>query len=248
MKKLFYLILAALLLTGAGLDAQTPYTKTFSPDGIVANRTGWSFWYMPTGVADTLNIKISCIDTMMYSHTPHQHAHDELFIVLEGDAILYMNGEETLLHPGDGLICPGNSTHNIQRTDPSRPIKYMMFTREARDRSGQVPHPFFKKDYKAADCLVRFRKNRNFWYLSPKQTLGDMNVRNVFVRGKKVRKNPAGGQLAYVIMEGTAMVTVDGVPVRLPENSVCYVPKGSASSIVALSDRLRYLEVRTAAK
>lgn len=243
-RSLFFLA-AALLLTAPVLVAQTPYTKTFSQDQVVPNRTGWSFWYMPTGVADTLNIKISHVDTLMYSHTPHSHTHDELFILLEGDAILHLNGEETVLHTGDAMICPSNSSHNIQRTDPKRPIQYMVFTQEARDRSQQKPYPFFKKNYKAANCLARFRKNRSFWYLSPAQTLGGMNVRNVVLRGRRVRKNPAGGQLAYVILEGTAMVVVGGEPVRLPANSVCYAPKGTPSSIFPLSKRLRYLEVRT---
>lgn len=244
---LFFLA-AALLLTAPVLVAQTPYTKTFSQDQVVPNRTGWSFWYMPTGVADTLNIKISHVDTLMYSHTPHSHTHDELFILLEGDAILHLNGEETVLHTGDAMICPSNSSHNIQRTDPDQPICYMVFTQEARDRSGQQPYPFFKQDYKASDCLTRFHKGRSFWYLSPSRTLGGMNVRNVVLRGKKLRKNPAGGQLAYVVMEGSALITVDGVPVELPANSVCYVPKGTPSSISPVSGPLRYLEVRTSVK
>ena len=245
MKMRFPLLLAALLLAVPVLRAQTPYTKTFSRDQVVPNRTGWSFWYLPTGVADTLNIKISHVDTLMYSHTPHSHTHDELFILLEGDAILHLNGEETVLHTGDAMICPSNSSHNIQRTDPAQPIRYMVFTQEARDRAGQQPYPFYKENYTAADCLTRFRKNRDFWYLSPAQTLGGLNVRHVVLKGKKVRRNPAGGQLAYVIMEGSADISVDGVPVHLPAESVCYVPKGAASSIASASGRLRYLEVRT---
>ena len=72
----FLFLLMALTVFAANAVAQNPYTKSFSQAGVVPNRTGWSFWYMPTGVADTLNVKVSYVDTGMASHTPHAHNHD----------------------------------------------------------------------------------------------------------------------------------------------------------------------------
>ena len=238
-------LLMALTVFAANAVAQNPYTKSFSQAGVVPNRTGWSFWYMPTGVADTLNVKVSYVDTGMASHTPHAHNHDELFILLEGEAILHLNGTETTLHPGDGFMCPGGSSHNIQRADPDHPILYLMFTRET---AGGIPapHQFRKPDYSAADCHVTFRKGRSFWYLAPGLAGSGLNVRSITLRGRRVHHDPADGrQLVYFIMEGKARVTVDGAPVELTAPSVCYVPKGASGSIAAAGGKLRYLQVRT---
>ena len=227
------------------LKKKEPYYKVFSKYDEIPNGNGWSYWYIPTEVADTLNIKVSQLNKVMASHDPHQHDHHEYFLMLEGDGILYMNGEETVLHKGDGFMCPGESSHALRRSSADQPITYMMFTLETPGGLHETP-PYYKADYKAADCYVPFSSKKSFWYLSPKQTLGGLNIQSLRIKNGRTKKDPADGrQLAYVILEGTAEVTIDGVPVELPAPAVGYVPAGSSGSVKALTDKVRFLKVRT---
>jgi len=227
------------------LRKKTPYYRVLTEYDVIPNKHGWSYWYIPTEKADTLNIKVSYVDRTMASHDPHRHLHDEFFLMLEGDAVLHLNGEETLLHPGDGFMCPGESSHAIRRSSADQPIYYMMFTRQT---PGDLHEPisYWKPGYKAADCYAPLRRSNDFWYVSPAQTHNGMSIRSVRMKKGGTDRDPADGrQLAYVILEGEADVTVDGVPVRLPASSVCYVPVGSGGTIKAVSDELHYLKVRT---
>ncbi|MBR7025966.1 MAG: cupin domain-containing protein [Bacteroidales bacterium] len=227
------------------LQQKKPYYKVFSKYDVIPNGNGWSYWYIPTEVADTLNIKVSELNKVMASHEPHQHDHHEYFLILEGDVNCYMNGEETLLHPGDGFMCPGESMHALRRTSADQPASYMMFTLETPGGLGFTP-PYFKKDYKPADCYVPFSKKKSFWYLKPSQTLGGLNIQSLRIKKGRIKKDRADGrQLAYVILEGTAEVTIDGVPVELPAPAVGYVPAGGSGSVKALTDNVRFLKVRT---
>ena len=226
------------------LKKKEPYYKVFSKYDEIPNGNGWSYWYIPTEVADTLNIKVSQLNKVMASHDPHQHDHHEYFLMLEGDGIIYMNGEETVLHPGDGFMCPGESSHALRRSSADQNITYMMFTLETPGGLHETP-PYYKADYKAADCYVPFSSKKSFWYLSPK-TLGGLNIRSVSLKKGRTNTAPADGrQLAYVILEGEADVVIDGTEVRLPATAVGYIPAGQSGSITAVSDNLRYLEVRT---
>jgi len=243
MKTLVILAIAAACALTA--NAQQPYTKTFSMDEVKPNATGWAYWFIPTGgVADTLNAKISYVDTGKATHGAHRHNHHELFIVLEGDAILSLNGAERELHPGDGLFCPGGSSHSIRRKSLDEPIKYLMLNT---DTPGGLdkPLPFWKYDYTYDDCVTVAGK-KSFWYLTSQQTCSGMNVESVLARGRKIHKDAADGrQLVYIILEGNAEISVDGTQVQLPPMSVCYVPAGSSSTIASAGGKMRYLRVRT---
>jgi len=249
MKTFFKLFALAAFLSACTTpmsNAPAPFSNTFSQERVYPNRTGWSYWFMNTDdPADTLNVKISMVDTGMASHNPHRHNHDELFVQLEGDAILHLNGKEQVLHPGDGMYCPGGSSHNIQRTSPDQAIKYLMITREARGGI-PAPFPFWKESYDIADCFVPFQDAKSFWYVNPEHTLNGLSVQSVILKGKRAHKDRADGrQLVYVIMEGAADITVDGAPVHLEAPSACLVPKGSAGTIAAATKTMRYLQVRT---
>lgn len=228
------------------LNAQVPYTKTFSLDDVSPNATGWAYWFIPTGsVADTLDIKMSYVDKGEGTHGAHTHNHDELFIVVEGDAIVHVNGEERVLHPGDCMYCPSGSSHSIRRTDTTKPIRYVMFNRNT-GGGIDTPYPFWKQDYTAADCFVIGKKNKTYWCLTPEQTLGGMNVRSVLLKGRKAQTYVADGQqLAILLLEGSADIAVDGKPVSLNAMSVCYVPKGSSCTVRAKGGPLRYLAAKS---
>jgi quercetin dioxygenase-like cupin family protein len=52
---------------------------------------------------------------------PRMHAHDkqtEVFYILEGEAIISINGVDYLANPGDALICSPGDIHNLwNKTD-----------------------------------------------------------------------------------------------------------------------------------
>lgn len=214
-------------------------------DDVIPNAAGWSYWFIPTGgVADTLNVKMSCVTKGSGQHGGHSHKHSELFVLVEGEAIGQLNGEDHVMHEGDCLFCPGESNHSIRRADPDKAIRYLMFNTET-PGGLKAALPFWKERYTVEDCYVPAEK-KSFWYLTPEQTLGGLNVKSVLMKGRKVHKDKADGrQLVYMVMEGTADVTVDGNAVRLPAMSVCYVPAGSSGTIASAGGKMRYLAVRT---
>lgn len=128
---------------------------SFSDERVIKNKTGWAFWFIPAdGIADTLSVKMSCVDKGIKTHEPHSHFEDELFYMVEGTSVVHLNGEEHVLNQGDAFYAPGSSSHNIRRVD-DKPIRYLMFKREIR---GKLSKPFLlgKKNYSMKDCLIPF--------------------------------------------------------------------------------------------
>lgn len=217
-------------------------------DEVTPNKSGWSYFFIPTGgVADTLNVKMTCVNAGEALHGAHSHNHDELFIVVEGEAIGQLNGEDRLLHTGDSMYCPSGSSHSIRRADPDSQIRYLMINRIA-PGGIKTPYPFWKENYTVSDCCAQAEKDKSFWYLLPEQTCGGLNVRSVYVNALESHCHGASdGQLAIFVLEGTADITVDGNSVNLPSMSVCYVPAGSSCTIKAADGPLRYIEAWTEA-
>ena len=247
MKRTIAFFMSLIVLSTTVASAQKLYTKTFKVEDELPNGTGWSYWFIPTGsVADTLNVKMSCVNKGTASHTPHRHNHDEYFILLEGEAIIQLNGEDHVLHAGDGFLAPGDGAHSLRRVSEDIPIRYLMFNREAKG-GVKTPFPFWKENYTADDCYAPFQDKKDFWYVSPEMTLNGLNVRNNYLKANKSRKSKADNRyLVYVIMEGSADIKTAEETVTLPAMSVCYVPAGTASSIRATKGTgpVRYLTAR----
>ena len=221
-------------------------TNTFSQHEVLKNATGWAYWFVPIdGVGDTLSVKMSYVDKGTGTHDPHAHNPDELFVLLYGNAVVTLNGEEQALQPGDAFFAPSGSFHSIRRAVDRFPIKYVMFKRET---TGPVPQPygFFKKDYKMTDCYVKY-EGRDAWYLTPKMTMGGLNARVCHVSDTAVHPwNGADAQAVYFILEGQARVTVDGEQTDIAALSSCYCPAGSKHSIQNTgTGLLKYIEVST---
>jgi len=226
-------------------QASNIHTKTFSMEDVTPTSSGWAYWFIPRGgIADTLDIKMSCVTKKTGTHGGHRHNHGELFIVIEGEAIANLNGEDHAMHPGDGIFCPGQSEHSIRRASLNQAIRYLMVNTSVAGGLKE-PLPFWKESYTAKDCYVASGKN-TFWYLKPEQTLNGLNVKSVLLKRNKVHKSANDGrQLVYLILEGKASVCVGGESVELSAMSMCYVPAGSSSSIAAVDGSLRYLSIRT---
>ena len=244
MKQSVVLIAICWLLTVAA-HAQSPYVRTFSMNDVKPNKSGWAYWFIPSGgVADTLSVKVSYVDKGDATHAPHSHVHDEVFILLEGEAIVHLNGEEALLHPGDGMYAPSNSMHGIRRADASVPTRYFVINRET---PGGVKEPFpFREDYKMKDCHVTAHGGSTT-YVSRKMSCGSMEMKTVKARqGRRYSDNGKHGQVVYVVLEGSSLITAGEVTTEVPAFSACHIPEGTFSSITSQgSDPMKFLKIST---
>ena len=227
---------------------------SFSDERVIKNKTGWAFWFIPAdGIADTLSVKMSCVDKGIKTHEPHSHFEDELFYMVEGTSVVHLNDEEHVLNQGDAFYAPGSSSHNIRRVD-DKPIRYLMFKREIR---GKLSKPFLpgKKNYSMKDCLIPFDHSLhtpkggrlNMWYLTKEMSAGGLNAQlHVFSDSHLYKQDDYAGQEVFFILEGKAEVTVNDEKRMVEALSSCYCPPGSKHSIQkAGGDRLKFIVVRT---
>lgn len=228
---------------------------SFSEERVVKNSTGWAFWFIPAdGIADTLSVKMSCVNQGIKTHEPHSHYEDELFYMVEGSSIIHMNGEEQVFNEGDAFYAPGNSSHNIRRTDKDQTIRYLMFKREIR---GKLSDPFLPgiKDYSMKDCMIPFNptlltekgNEKTLWYLTKEMSAGGLNARLCIVSDSDLPEDDGyPGQEVYFILEGQAEVSLNGESRVISSLSSFYCPPGSKHSIRKVGNGvLKYIVTRT---
>ena len=221
-------------------------TDTFSDYEVQKNGTGWAYWFIPVnGVGDTLSVKMSYVDQGTQTHTPHKHNDDELFVLIEGQATVTLNGVEQRLNAGDAFYAPSGAYHNIMRVTSRFPIKYVMFKQETTGPI-RVPYKVAKENVTMEDCYVAYT-GEDQWYLDPAFTCNQLNAKVRHVNDNAVRTwKGTSDQVVYFIVEGQAKVTVDGQSTILEALSSCYCPAGSKHSIQKVGSRpLRYIEVST---
>ncbi len=218
---------------------------TFDERRVEPNATGWAYWFIPAGgVADTLSVKMSMVDKGVKTHDPHSHFEDELFYMVEGEAIVRLNDEEQRLHPGDAFYAPATSWHNIRRTDMNQRIRYVMFKREFK---GKLDKPFLpgKKDYKMVDCYVPYSKANPLWYLKKEMSGNGMTAERIKT-SKKQQVKKATKQAVYFLLKGEARVSLNGEQCTVRPLTSVYVPKGATFSIRPNGkEALEYILVHT---
>ena len=227
---------------------------SFSEEHVIKNNTGWAFWFIPAdGIADTLSVKMSCVNKGVKTHEPHSHFEDELFYMVEGKSIVHLNGEEHILNQGDAFYAPGNSFHNIRRVD-DLPIRYLMFKHEIR---GKLSEPFLPgiKEYSMKDCLVPFDhsfltqkgEEKTMWYLTKEMSAGGLNAQlYILSDSSSYEQDGYSEQEVYFILEGKARVSIDGENRIVEALSSCYCPPDSRRNIQKVDgDILKFIVVRT---
>lgn len=247
-------IILVILLTVACLGHAQHYITSFSEERVQNNSTGWAFWFIPSGgVADTLSVKMSCVNKQMGTHAPHLHFEDELFYMVAGTAIVHLNGEEQVLKTGDAFYAPGNSSHSIRRTNPDEAIKYVMFKRET---PGKLQVPFLPviKEYTMKDCLVPFNEStlvrkggeRTMWLLT-NEISGGLNAQLHLSEHSSLNNElKQTEQKVYFILEGKAEVSVNGETKVIEALSSFYCPPNTKHNIrKADGNMLTYIVVRT---
>lgn len=218
---------------------------TFDERRVEHNATGWAYWFIPAGgVADTLSVKMSMVNKGVKTHDPHSHFEDELFYMVEGEAIVRLNDEEQRLRPGDAFYAPATSWHNIRRTDMNQTIRYVMFKRETK---GKLSKPFLpgKKDYKMADCYVPYSNVNPLWYLTKEMSANGMTAERIKTsKNQQVKK--AKKQAVYFLLKGEARISLNGEQRSVRPLTSIYVPKGATFSIrPAGKEALQYILVHT---
>lgn len=219
---------------------------TYDPKNQEPNEPGWAYWFIPSGtIADTLSVKMSCIDKGLKTHDPHHHYEDELFVQIEGESRVSLNGEYQVLKPLDAFYAVAESKHNISRTDMNQPIRYVMFKREFK---GRHPKPLLpaKLDYKMKDVFVPYNpKAKKIKYLTRSFTGGGLNVDLIQTKGKhKVKR--VGEQTVYFLAYGEAEITLNGETTTIKALSSVYVCEGSDFSIKPVGKNLiKYMIVKT---
>lgn len=219
---------------------------TYDPKNQEPNEPGWAYWFIRSGtIADTLSVKMSCIDKGLKTHDPHHHFEDELFVQIEGVSKVSLNGEYQELQPLDAFYAVAESKHNISRTDMNQPIRYVMFKREFKGRHEKPLLPA-KLDYKMKDVYVPYNpKAKKLAYLTRSFTGGGLNVDLIQTKVKhKVKK--VGEQTVYFLADGEAEITLNGETTTIKALSSVYVCEGSDFSIKPKGKQLiKYMIVKT---
>jgi len=137
MKFTYFLTAVLTLLTlHQNLDAQveTAHSKEFTiencvnsldMDKTVPTDVGYQYWFVDQDFLDGRTLKLSVVEPHKATHAPHSHAADAFFLVIEGTAEFYLNGETALGGGYTSFYCPPNSTHGIRNVGDTE-LKYLV--------------------------------------------------------------------------------------------------------------------------
>ena len=217
------------------------YIDRFSIGRVSKNQNGWAHYYIPKGMGDTLTVKMSCVFICKQTHAPHTHHEDEAFFVIKGPVIFHINGEERIMKTGDFAYTPSGTYHNIQRTNETDTVKYLVMKRET-VRAVEKPY-ITGRAYTLDDCYF-FLTNHPEWnrnkeaasitLLDKKFAAGLHIVIERVTNNNKVfqRQNPDDQrQIAIYVMQGEAEVTLNGQRAKIGADNTFFCPKKSTYSL-----------------
>ncbi len=103
----------------------------FDKDKVSKTSVGYQYWFIAQKfLPDGLTVKMSVVGPKQATHTPHKHAGDEVFFVLEGTAQFYLDGKTTTGGPNTSFYCPENSEHGISNAGDTE-LKYLVIRKYA---------------------------------------------------------------------------------------------------------------------
>jgi len=108
----------------------------FDPAKVEKTAVGYQFWFADTALADRKTVKLSVVGPHLATHSPHRHAEDEFFFILEGSAEYLLDGETRVVGPQTLLYCPSWHLHGIRNVGSSV-LKYLVIKKY----NGPVPPP-----------------------------------------------------------------------------------------------------------
>jgi len=134
---------SVLLVAPLGLRAADPApmtaAKSYSIDACVTafdaaktvpNGPGRAFWFADENFTpDHRTLKLSIMPAKAASHPPHQHPEDEFFLVLEGTAEFFLNGERRVVGAMTSLYAPSNVPHGIRNVGDTE-LRYLVIKQQ----------------------------------------------------------------------------------------------------------------------
>ena len=97
----------------------------FSMEDVVPTKVGYQYWFADKNFLDGRTIKLSVVEPHSATHAPHKHSEDEFFVVLEGTAEFYLNGETQTAGSMTSFYCPSFSEHGIKNVGDTE-LKYLV--------------------------------------------------------------------------------------------------------------------------
>lgn len=136
MKKINFLFSFLLLIIWA-IDASAQENKDskiytiencvnkFDMEKTVKTSVGYQYWFVDKNFVDGQTLKMSVVAPQEATHAPHQHAEDEFFFILEGNAQFFLDGKTTSAGPYTSFYCPSGSEHGISNIGDTE-LKYLV--------------------------------------------------------------------------------------------------------------------------
>lgn len=98
---------------------------SFTWNDTVQTKVGYQYWFFDKDFIDGRTIKMSVVQPHSATHSPHKHAEDEFFFVLEGTAEFYLEGETKTGEKYSAFYCPSNLEHGIKNVGDTE-LKYLV--------------------------------------------------------------------------------------------------------------------------
>ena len=99
--------------------------NTFSMDNTIKTEVGYQYWFVEKEFLDGRTLKMSVVAPHKGTHAPHNHAEDEFFFVLEGEAEFYLDGKTKIAGANTSFYCPANIEHGIKNVGDTE-LKYLV--------------------------------------------------------------------------------------------------------------------------
>ena len=118
-------VTSATVDTSLGRFTLESCVNEFSLAKAETTKVGYQYWFVDKNFLDGRTVKMSVVAPHSATHPPHNHAEDEIFFVLEGNAEFYLNGNTKTAGPYTSFYCPPNSRHGIRNVGDSV-LKYLV--------------------------------------------------------------------------------------------------------------------------
>ena len=97
--------------------------REFSETAAEKTAQGWQFWFVPTDLSPTFNVKVTQVGPQSANHPPHAHPEEEIYYVLEGRAEFSLQGKTRIVGANSTMFCPPGMPHGI-RNVAEAPLRY----------------------------------------------------------------------------------------------------------------------------
>ena len=84
------------------------------------------FFNKPTATCTRFEMHVTTLNAGLPSHAPHEHAEEEIILLMKGNATMTVKGKEYPMTPGDFVFAASHDFHGIRNTGESQ-CEYFAF-------------------------------------------------------------------------------------------------------------------------